>query len=420
MDRTLYRPVDNIPLAMIDKGEQNVYNLLNRRKSATSLPKSPGVSRRKWSPHQAALCKRKKIDGDQETLNDSFDHLDLTDLRGDDPDEEDYLTKSLNSIEKSSPVGSRRKYTARGASNPMTFVSNKQSASTKSKKVTRPLPPIAPKSWERQPSNRKISIASTDTKIRGTSSTTSMKTNRPCTSRNSISSKSSLRTKPNPVLKEKKPLIIPIEMQHKLCRITDPNISIKEKVELELAIMKGSPEEKRLYLQYKSQFDRQKFLEWRAADEQEKNEKIKAEVLVQEKIEIDFLKSVELKRKKERKRERQQRARERKVLDAARRYKAETVVETMAEIQKAAKAATISAERNQKEKKALEEAERERIENFRRNEGKDMYDAQRALKEALIQQKDPKEKRKQKEEKKKRRSYMMLKASSQGRSSAVF
>lgn len=209
-------------------------------------------------------------------------------------------------------------------------------------------------------------------------------------------------------------------MQHKLCRITDPNISIKEKVELELAIMKGSPEEKRLYLQYKSQFDRQKFLEWRAADEQEKNEKIKAEVLVQEKIEIDFLKSVERKRKKERKRERQQRARERKVLDAARRYKAETVVETMAEIQKAAKAATISAERNQKEKKALEEAERERIENFRRNEGKDMYDAQRALKEALIQQKDPKEKRKQKEEKKKRRSYMMLKASSQGRSSAVF
>lgn len=419
MDRTLYRPVNRIPLVMIDKEEQNVYNLLNRRKSATNLSKNPGVSRRKWSPHQAALCKRKKIEGDQETLNDSFDHLSLVDMCGEDPDEEDYLTTSLNSIEKSSPVGSRRKYTGRGASNPTSLMSDKQSASEKSKKVTRPLPPIAPKSWERQPSNRKISVASNNTKIRGTSSTTSMKTNRSCTSRNIICSKSSLRNKPNPVLTEMKPLIIPIEMQHKLCRITDPNISIKEKVELELEMMKGSPEEKRLYLQYKRQFDRQQFLEWRAAGEQKKNEKILAEVLVQEKIEADFLKSVDRKRKEEREHERQQRARERKVLDAARRYKAETVVETMAEIQKAAKAATISAERNEKEKKALEEAERERIEIFRRNEGKDMYDAQRALKEALIQQKDPKEKRKQKEEKK-RRSYMMLKSSSQGRSSAVF
>ena len=53
----------------------------------------------------------------------------------------------------------------------------------------------------------------------------------------------------------------------------------------------------------------------------------------------------------------------------------------------ALEAATVSVERNQQEKQAKKEKDRKRIEKFRRNEGKDMCDAQRALKEAVMEQK---------------------------------
>lgn len=78
------------------------------------------------------------------------------------------------------------------------------------------------------------------------------------------------------------------------------------------------------------------------------------------------------------------------------------MAKTMLEMKQAAlEAATVSVERNKMQKKALEDAERKRIEEFRRTEGKDMTDAQRMLKEAMIQQKDPKKARKKPKRKKK-------------------
>jgi len=51
-------------------------------------------------------------------------------------------------------------------------------------------------------------------------------------------------------------------------------------------------------------------------------------------------------------------------------------------------AATISVPKNQLEKQRIEEEKTKRLQDFRKGEGKDMYDAQRFLKEALMEQKE--------------------------------
>jgi len=60
---------------------------------------------------------------------------------------------------------------------------------------------------------------------------------------------------------------------------------------------------------------------------------------------------------------------------------------------KALEAATVSVARNQFQIKKYEDDRRKLVEDFRQNEGRDMDDVTRTLKEAIIEQEDPEEKR---------------------------
>jgi len=355
-------------------------------KSPTSSTKSPVVSRRAWSPHQAVLRRRKKQDGDQSTLDDSFGVLNLADLHGtsssgdnnnnsDSVEEEDYLMKSLNSL--SSSASSVKK----GSKRPSKYAGRRPSASTVYVKNSRP--PIIPKiTWERQPSNRKITISTTTTP-------TTISSNSSSSSRKSPKKPPPPPTTTTTTATATKIDEIPIEMQRKLYKITDPTLTIKEKVQLELEMMKGSPEEKRIFLKYKSQFDRKQFFSSRTHEEEQRQQKIKDDSLVERKKEDEFSKYLDRKHKQERKEARDVVKRDIKLQEDARRHTAEIVARDMTQIKEAAlEALTVSVERNQREKQVQTQKDQKRIEDFRRNEGKDMCDAQRALKEATMEQKD--------------------------------
>lgn len=187
---------------------------------------------------------------------------------------------------------------------------------------------------------------------------------------------------------------LPIEMQQKLYRITDPDISIKKKVELELEFMSGTQEEKRIYLEFRNHFDRNEFLNWKDMDEQQKRDNIEANAREESLKEAAFQRTVERKRQNEREKEQEARERERKAEEDARMHSAATIANAMTEIKKAAlEAATVSVARNQFEKKRWDDDIKHRVEKFRQGEGKHMTEVERALKEAMIEQEDPEEKR---------------------------
>jgi len=489
------------------------------------------VSKRGWSPHQAALSRRKKLERDQRTLHDSFGTLDIS-SSGDDSD--DYLQKSLRHIDQSLPIGTTnfrkgRRPQKNHNKNNNNHNKNKNNNTDKKKKnknstcsrsdtrsaidtrstsrsrsasrnrrqsPTKPLvvaagvvvtpvrnnekvpsadlsyfratttataaqqerqsqrererererepPPsrttkgihrvFAPKSSkpkrrskpkQESPTTASKSTAVARSKSPKKKSTTptiivTTKPRKPAKSKSSksstsksSSSKSSAssagsRTASGSGSGSDNDDEIPKEIKEKLSRIlSDPDISLKEKVELQLEFMKGTPELKELFLRYKHRRDRQQFLEFRATLEQQKREKIEADALAEQQKEAAFQKAlgqkIEAEREEKHRRKKEQRARERKVIRDARHYKAETVAKTMTEIKEAAlEAATVSVERNKLHKKAREEEECKRIEEFRRLEGKGMTDAQLALKEALLLQKDPKKNRKKSKTKKKR------------------
>merc|ERR1711934_244087 len=120
-----------------------------------------------------------------------------------------------------------------------------------------------------------------------------------------------------------------------------------------------------------------------------------ADIRLEEEKEAEFMQSLQEKRERERQEERDRQRRENQVEVDAQRHKAKIVARDMAYIKEAAlEAATVSVDRNIREKQLEEEENRKRIEDFRRNEGRHMHDAQRALREAMIEQQDPKSKSK--------------------------
>merc|ERR1712048_1492629 len=83
------------------------------------------------------------------------------------------------------------------------------------------------------------------------------------------------------------------------------------------------------------------------------------------------------------------------------------IAEGMAEIKdQAYVAATVTTERNQKEKQKEAEKLEKKINKFRQNEGKDMYDGHRALKEAIMQQQELPSKKAKKMAKKKKKKII--------------
>merc|ERR1712118_441326 len=119
----------------------------------------------------------------------------------------------------------------------------------------------------------------------------------------------------------------------------------------------------------------------------------------------EFQKELEEKRRREKEKELEKERRLKQMEDDAKHHAAKTIAEGMAEIKdQAYVAATVTTERNQKEKQKEAEKLEKKINKFRQNEGKDMYDGHRALKEAIMEQKElPSKKAKKKAKKKKKK-----------------
>mmetsp|Transcript_19365 Transcript_19365/g.39822 ORF Transcript_19365/g.39822 Transcript_19365/m.39822 type:complete len:215 (+) Transcript_19365:951-1595(+) len=201
---------------------------------------------------------------------------------------------------------------------------------------------------------------------------------------------------------------IPVEIQHKLCKITDPSLPLKKKVEMEVELMtEGTPEEKEIYCLFKNKFDRQSFMEWKTEDDHDKWNTIENNALTEAEKEAAFNEALEKKRKKERKAAKKKKEEEERVKEDLRLHTAKTLANTMEGLRNAAlKAVTVDVERNIREKKEEEEAVQRKIEKMRKKQGGDLVDAELVLKEALIVQQDPKKMRKKKEKKKKERRSM--------------
>jgi hypothetical protein len=405
--------------------------------SGISKKSGKGVNTRKWSPGQAALFKRKKIEGEV-TVDDSFGALALSDLNEDADDESsDYLTKSLDSIERSSSfnAGNKSSKTTVKSNRPRRRVPTTASATIKSKTNKSSVPcrsstrgrDLPPSAIVRKPSllaeesGRNNSNAKASTRVRRPPlhSYSSDSINMPRRQRRANRSKSPTRTKyadkgrrkvrsksrdpSGPMLDQKD---LPIEIQQKLYRVTDPDISIKQKVLLELEFMNGTPVERRIYLEFRSHFDRQEFFDQKELDEQQKRDNIEINAREERLKEADFQRSVQRKHQKERQKEEEKRERERKSIEKARIHSMKTIADAMTDIKNAAlEAATISVPRNKFQKQCYEDDRRQLVENFRKNEGKHMNDIERTLKEALIEQEDPEEKRMVLQQRA-RRSYM--------------
>jgi hypothetical protein len=381
------------PTQSPDGGSKSAYKNSDGDVRLKSPTQSPGgaksaYARRAWSPHQANISKRKKADGDKCTLNDSFGQLALKDLNfGDDGEEEpDYLAMSLSSIKSlpsqqssslSSPnprsAGGRRK----GARRPLK--SSGTSASTTA----------SPTSWERSTPPRSGSLGSLKNLPTGGGNHQRMSSLTNGSSAVSVSGQSvgSMISK----TKTKKELMdeIPKHIKHKLYKITDPSISIKERVQLELDMMKANPEEKRILLKFKSNFERKLYIDFRDEEHQNHTNKVQSDILIEQKKELEFLKLLDEKRKQEQHEENERLRREQQFEDDARTHKAKIISRDMTLMKDAAVvAATISVERNQKEKQREVDKGQKKLDDFRNGEGKTMmYDGQRALKEALIEQK---------------------------------
>lgn len=387
----------------------------SRSKSPGSYSRSPGrskspgagISRRKWSPGQAALFRRKKIEGES-TVDDSLEMMALSDNNHDADDEDsDYLAKSLDSIEKSDK-GKHKKRSGRRPSTPTSieypiYCRSKPGEDTPpSTAVRRPSGDFKPRRSRKAPQKSKScgSYASYgSTRSGNTTSSDSIGSHgrsrsiSPSQRQSRYADKG--RRKPQSRSRTKlNQKDLPIEIQQRLYAVTDPNISIKERVELELEFMKGSPEEKRIYLEFRNHFDRQEFFDLKAQEEQEKQDTIEANAVEESLKEAAFQRSVEKKRQKERQRKEEEKERERRTQEEARLHSLETISSTMSDIKKKAlEAATVSVARNQFQIKKYEDDRRKLVEDFRQNEGRDMDDVTRTLKEAIIEQEDPEEKR---------------------------
>jgi len=372
------------------------------RYDSSSVNKSPGsgIKKRTWSPGQATLYRRRKIEGET-SVADSFGDLHISGADADDEDS-DYLTKSLRRIEQSEGAGKTKTRTKRSGRRSKTPNGIRSSTEypIKSKSMDLPPPTIRCKpSFHNDDNSNEAAPPRRSSRSRPTRSSSlgkyggasRSKASGTHTSRSGPPRKSKSVDRHEPTTAQRD---LPIEMQRRLYRVTDPNLSIKERVELELEFMKGTREEKRCYLEFRHHFDRNKFFDNKALEEKEKQHTIDANAREERRKEAAFQREVDEKHRKERQKEEESKERERQAIKDARLHSLSTIANQMSEIKNAAlEAATVSVARNQYEIKSYEDERRRKVEDFRKNEGKDMPEIQRALKEALIEQEDPEEKR---------------------------
>mmetsp|Transcript_40161 Transcript_40161/g.96900 ORF Transcript_40161/g.96900 Transcript_40161/m.96900 type:complete len:288 (-) Transcript_40161:185-1048(-) len=182
---------------------------------------------------------------------------------------------------------------------------------------------------------------------------------------------------------------IPPAIAEKLSIIADPDTKMRDRIALEVE-MRKNPEEEPYLAQFKSKFDRKKFLKVKEQKDKEEEEQLKKnleeeelrKIREQEDIAKAKLAEIEAQLAKE--------EREEKMKEEVRLHRAQVLVKDSEEVRKHAEQMLIGVT----EKVALtemEEKERKaKIEEFKKTEGAELSHVEIVLAEALMEQKDTK------------------------------
>ncbi len=179
---------------------------------------------------------------------------------------------------------------------------------------------------------------------------------------------------------------IAFEILQKLAIITDPDVPLKERVQVEVDMMKD-PYEKKVLVEFRHTFDRKSFLSMKADWERQEQKRIAKNIKTEEEIEKEFKQGLARKRQQAIEEEIAKADREAKMLADARQHAVKSIAQGMEQVRKDAEKTVQVASESRLRKKKEQEALEAELEHFRRTEGKYMHDAQRALKEARIEQK---------------------------------
>lgn len=317
--------------------------IMNSDEDQNKVTKSPSHG---WSPHTAALHRRRKFDAqtDRSKLQSSLGMLNLDD------DDDDTLLSPVKPKSESSK-GKVRSASLRspGGKRSVTSPGGRSSATGKS------------------PGGAKSRIKSLP--------------------RNTTSPlyKPKSPTKP----KSAKEIVtqddIPLEILEKLAILTDPDVPLKERVQVEVDMLKD-PFEKKIMVDFRHTFDRKAFLSLKSDYEQREQQRINKDIMTEEEKEREFKEYLAKKRQKEVEKEIAKAEREAKVLDDARKHTVRSIAEGMEQVRKDAEKTVQAASESRLKKKKEQDALEAELEHFRRTTGKYMHDAQRELKEAMIEQ----------------------------------
>mmetsp|Transcript_29926 Transcript_29926/g.72533 ORF Transcript_29926/g.72533 Transcript_29926/m.72533 type:complete len:334 (-) Transcript_29926:283-1284(-) len=305
---------------------------------------------RAWSPHTAALHRRRKFDTETERdkLRGSLSAISL-----DDDDMDLFANKPKSDSSLKSPNGRKSKS------------KTSKSPSTARRAMT------SPRS-SKSPSSLKKKSKSGASKLPGSPPV----------------SPSKLKVDKSPVPKELTQDDIPLAILEKLMVITDPDPEVKkstERSQLEVDMMRD-PTEKRILVEFRHKFDRKKFLSDKSDLERRAALKLSKEISIEEQKEEEFKAECRRKRQAEIEAEIAAREREENVLKEARKHTVETIAKDMEGVRREAETGVKCATSKIARKKRIDEEVQRAIDHFRETDGRNMHDAQRALKEARIEQ----------------------------------
>jgi len=179
------------------------------------------------------------------------------------------------------------------------------------------------------------------------------------------------------------------QFAEKLSIIMDPDTKMKDRIELEVA-MRKNPEEEPYLAQFRTKFDRKKFLSVKAKKDKEEEDQLKKNLEEEELRKAREEENIAKAKLAEIEAELAKVEREEQMKEEVRLHRAKVLVQDSEEVRKKAEKMLIGVT----EKVALtemEEKERQaRIQEFMESEGKDLTHVEKVLAEALMEQKDTK------------------------------
>mmetsp|Transcript_11086 Transcript_11086/g.19515 ORF Transcript_11086/g.19515 Transcript_11086/m.19515 type:complete len:357 (+) Transcript_11086:239-1309(+) len=320
-----------------------------------------------WSPHTAALHRRRKIDGSKRhDLHNSLGALAL------DEDDDYLLTSSPVKPKSDSKLGLRGKAkpsSGRKLGTSSDDKSKEGSSSTAKKSKSKSMPRTG---RSKSPGGLKpsSSTAAAKSKSRSISGGRRPKKNADNDAPKEITSQDD----------------IPLPILEKLATLTDSNTPLKERCQLEVDMMQD-PFTKKIMVDFRHNFDRKAFLKCKAQLEQQEQERIQSNILTEAQKEQEFKKQLAAKRQREIEEQIAAAEREAQMINEARKHAYTSIAQGMEQVRKDAEKTVQVASINRLKKKKHRDALEEELKEFRNGEGKNMHEAQRALKEAMIAQK---------------------------------